>query len=148
MLVRYTDRKLSRDHRGQLPFSMIAIVLVVLSSLSALTMSDLNDRSEKVALTVEELEEMNDLSLSVKVKIDTLAFQAVVHSCSGDTTNECKMRSGFLSDLDRSVHEVYPQERANYRIEVNISDIRLSFLRLSLSNCVDLGEGWQGEYVP
>jgi len=127
---------------------MIAIVLVVLSSLSALAMSDLNDRSENVDLTVEELEEMNDLSLSAKVKIDMLAFQAVVRSCSGDTTNECKMRSGFISELDRSAHGVYPQERGNYRIEVNISDIRLSFLRLSLSNCVDLGEGWQGEFVP
>lgn len=139
-------RKLSRDRRGQMPFSLIAIVLIVVSGLSAAVLADLQDGSDQVSLTVEGLERMSELSTLTGDEVQELAFQALLLSCSGDTTNESKMSSIFRTELSRSLATSFPREQAGYRSEVNASGLRLAFLRLSLEDGDE--DQWQGLFVP
>lgn len=128
-----------------MPFSLIAIVLVLLSSLSAALVMDVREASDGVELTTEELERMDDLSQTARRDVENIAFQAVIGACSGDTSNETKLSSTFDKLLSSSISSSYPKMGGGHRTDVNVTGVRLSFLRLSLS---DGGEGWEGTYIP
>ncbi len=147
MTDRDTTRKLTRDGRGQMPFSLIAVVLIMISSLSAVVVADIHDKADQVGLTIGELERMEELSSETRQEMDNLAFQAILDCCSGGTVNESRMIDSFRSRLFASLNNSYPLSRGNYRIEVNASGMRLAFLRLPLS---DEGgeENWQGQFMP
>lgn len=128
-----------------MPFSLIAIILVLLSSISAALITDLGEKSDGVELTVEGLERMDELSQEARDNVEGIAFQTVLGICSGDTSNESRLVTSFETRLSNVISDQYPRNTEGHLIEVNASDIHLSFLRLSLS---DNGEGWEGTYIP
>ena len=140
-------RVLSRDRRGQMPFSLIAIVLIILSSLSAALIADLRDGTQEVDLTVEEIERMVELSDDAREQVRDLAWRSLLISCSGDPMNESAMITRFHRDLEERIGSSYPVSRSGFTIEANVSGVKLSFMRLPLDQSL-AGDKFTDKYVP
>ncbi len=138
---------MSRDRRAQMPFSLVAIVLIIVSSLSAALISDLRDGSNEVSLTREEIERMDGLSSDAQAQVQGMAWQSLLAASAGDSLNESAITSGFQRELGLRIASSYPKSRSGMDVEANVSEIRLSFLRLPLDQ--DLAdERFTGKYVP
>lgn len=131
-----------------MPFSIIAIVLIIVSSLSAAVIADMREKSAQATLTADELQEMADISLEIEEFVDSMAYQAMVGCCIGDTINESGMVASFKTTLATSLNGTYPLERSGHLVEVDVDSVRLSFLRLAVSDESGTEGKWQGEFVP
>ncbi len=138
---------MSRDRRAQMPFSLIAIVLIIVSSLSAALISDLRDGSHEVSLTREEIELMDEASSEAQRQVQGMAWQSLLAACTGDSLNESAISSRFQRELGPMVASINPRSRSGMDVEVNVSEVRLSFLRLPLDQDVAGGE-FTDKYVP
>ncbi len=138
---------MSRDRRAQMPFSMIAIVLIIVSSLSAALISDLRDGSQEVSLTREEIERMDEMSSDAQEQVQEIAWQSLLTACTGDPLNESAITSRFQRELGSMVASSYPRSRSGMDLEANVSEVRLSFLRLPLDQDLS-GERFTDKYVP
>lgn len=140
-------RSLSLDRWAQMPFSLIAIVLIIVSSLSAALIADLHEGSQTAGLTTEEIERMAQLSLETREQVQELAWQSLLAACTGDNLNESGMSSRFKRQLDNGVISGYPMARSGMVVGVNVSGVKLAFMRLPLDQ--DLAGGnFTDKYVP
>ena len=140
-------RALSRDRRGQMPFSLIAIVLIIVSSLSAALIADLRNGSQEVGLTVGEVERMVELSDDAKEQVQDLAWRSLLISCGGDPINESAMTSRFHSDLEGRISSSFPVTRSGFTVKANVSGVKLSFMLLPLDQSLTV-EKFTDKYVP
>ena len=131
-----------------MPFSIIAILLILVSTLSAAVIADMNEKSAQAEMTEDDVQEMLDISMDVDDTVNNMAFKALVDCCLGDTVNESQMVNSFVSSLSSRLSSAYPLNRAGFLIDVNASAVRLSFLRLPLSDIGGPEGKWQGEFVP
>ena len=137
----------SRDRRGQMPFSLIAIVLILVSSLSAALITDLRDGSREVDLTLEEIGRMEELSTNAQEQVQEMAWQSLLATCTGESLNESAMSSLFHRELEGRLGPRFPDHRSGLTVETNVSGVQLSFMRLPL----DQGSGedkFTDKYVP
>ncbi|HSA35829.1 MAG TPA: hypothetical protein P5202_04605, partial [Methanomassiliicoccales archaeon] len=147
MTDRGSMRALSRDRRGQMPFSLIAIVLIIVSSLSAALIADLRNGSQEVGLTVGEVERMVELSDDAKEQVQDLAWRSLLISCGGDPINESAMTSRFHSDLEGRISSSFPVTRSGFTVKANVSGVKLSFMLLPLDQSLTV-EKFTDKYVP
>jgi len=139
--------RLPKDRRGQMPFSMVAVVLIVISSFSAVLLTDLRDSSEQVGLAIEEVEEMGRLSEEGGHRVEDLSLQALLTTCAVGSLNESSMVSTFRKELDRAVQNAFPLVRSGYLVEANASMVHLSFLRYPMAEA-ESECGYAGSFVP
>jgi len=137
----------SRDRRGQMPFSLIAIVLIVVSSISAAVVIDLREGSREVDLSLEEIGRMGDMSADAREQVQEMAWQALMASCSGGSINESAMSSLFQHELGDRLMTRFPNSRSGMVVETNVSGVRLSFMRLPLDQDFE-GDELMDEFVP
>lgn len=131
-----------------MPFSIIAILLILISTLSAAVIADMKEKSVELELTEDDVQEMLDISMDVDDTVNNMAFEALIDCCVVDTVNESQMVHSFESSLSSLLSTTYPLNRAGLIIDVNASAVRLSFLRLPLSDIGGPEGKWQGEFVP
>jgi hypothetical protein len=143
-----SPRKIGHDDKGQMPFSLIAVLLIIASSLSVAALGDVLEKSEGIELSIEEMENMVDLSQESRCHLDQMAVQAMLGCCEGRSSNESAMVSDFEDCLALSVSQTYPLDQGGYRVEVDVDQVRLSFLRLPLYDEVDGEDARSRTYVP
>ena len=145
MIRKSSSRRHPADQRGQMPFSMVAVVLILISSISALMLTDLQDSSEQAGMAVEQLQEMGDLSDEARRMVEDLSFQALLAACSAGPLNESSMDIRFREELDRSVQNAFPLARSGFMVEVDTSGVDFAYLRLPL---VEAEGGHSGSFIP
>lgn len=135
------------DRKGQMPFSLVAVILILVSSFSAVLLADLHDGCENSGLEAEDLREMVELGEEARLKVEDLCLQALLDSSTGAAGNETSMSQGFKELLEVAVEGAFPYQRSEFTVHVDVSRIGLSFLRLPLAES-EADDSYSGAFIP
>lgn len=140
------------DRRGQMPFSVIAVLLLVISSASVALMYGLDAQKGSARIPQEKLEDMKAAMDAAVEDVVRIAYSSAVGSISGTAQlNSAALQERFLSSFNDSLALAYPSVSGDIRSSV-VHNITLTFLYASLQEAFARhGEditSWQGSSVP
>ncbi|MDW5562841.1 MAG: lamin tail domain-containing protein [Methanomassiliicoccus sp.] len=138
------------DRRGQMPFSVIAVLLLVVSSASIALLYGLDAQKGSTRIPQERLEELKAAMDDAVENVVRLAYASAVDAVRGaEQFNRTALQERFLNSLDESLARAYPSVSGDIRSSVT-HRLALTFLMASLQEAVAQEKDltWQGSSVP
>ncbi len=125
--------RLTKSKSGQMPFSLVAVLLLVFSSASVVLISGMNSRIGDDHPSSESLGEMKEAIDSAVLQIEQAALSIAV-DVIGEIRdlNESEMNRRFNSSLNEFIKDRYPILIGRHLIDINETSVSLSFLRMTM----------------
>jgi hypothetical protein len=122
----------SLPSKGQMPFSMIAVILLVLAGAGTAMVYGLGDSRSDRQMDASQLEELQTYAILESSEVEQMASDIASEiSGSNGLSNESDLRSRFQSAWQDSIRTTYPERRGESTIKLVQSSIEIRHLRLS-----------------